>query len=91
MDESQRISDCRAQATVIDSQTTIPPLGENLQQRVKPHPVWISASELFIASAIWANAESYGLHTHTHTVVPYQGQTELFSGSELVGCGGSPH
>lgn len=90
MDESQSISDCRAPATVIDSQPP-PPLGENLQQRVKPHPVWISASELFIASAIWANTESYGLHTHTHTLVPSQGQTELFSGSELVGCGGSPH
>lgn len=43
MVESQRISDCRAPATVIDSQTTPhphpppapPPLGENLLQRVK--------------------------------------------------------
>lgn len=80
-------------ATVIDSQTTIPPLGENLQQRLKPHPVWISASKLFIASTIWAKHRIWITHSlsHTHTLVPYQGQTELFFGSELVGYGGSPH
>ena len=69
MVKSRRISDCKAPATVIDSQTTNPPLGEILQLRVKPHPAWTRARELFTALVIWASAKSYGIHALTRSTV----------------------
>lgn len=91
MAKSLRSSDCRAHATVIDSQTTMASFGvrkkkgkKNPLLRVKLKPVWVTAKEIFSASSVYP-----GLCKAIW--VSYQQQAELLFGSEVIGCGGSPH
>lgn len=92
MVESQRILDCKAPAIVIDSQTTIPPpFGRKSTANSETTSSLDLCQRIIHCFSIWASAESYGLHTPPLTLVMFQGQTELFSESEVVGCGGSPH
>lgn len=69
MDESQQISDCRAPAAVIDSQTTIPPLWEKIYSKESNHiqfgPVPANYSFLQLSGPTQNHMDYTPTHTHT--------------------------
>lgn len=86
MVESLRSSDCRAQATVIDSQTTIPSFGRKSSAHSQTKSSLVHCqriihcfSYLGLFKVIWSAHTHAHTYTHTHNrLESYQQQAEFF-------------